>query len=102
MIGGMTMPPLINAGEGIEIIRINPIYSIDLKDTIRIKLWFSEGRHECKAHYIEIIVQNPNEVTFEFYQSKDNPTDTTIFTLKNVYSIDIERSLENSLNITAT
>jgi len=92
------MSSVITVGNGIDLIRINPAYSIDLKGTYRIKVLSDQGTFTCEAHYIEII-ENPEYSVLECYNSKDTPSDVTTFSFYKVESINLFKSSGHSLDI---
>ena len=95
------MSPVVTVGNGIDLIRINPAYSIDLKDDYRIRVSSDQGTFTCEAHYIEII-ENPDYLVLECYNSKDTLSDITTFSFYKVDSINITKSSERSLDLTIT
>jgi hypothetical protein len=95
------MSPVVTVGNGIDLIRINPAYSIDLKDAYRIRVSSDQGTFTCEAHYIEII-ENPDYLVLECYNSKDTPSDVTTFSFFKVESISLAKSSERSLDLVVT
>lgn len=92
------MSPVVTVGNGIDLIRINPSYALDLKDTHRIRVSSEQGTFTCEAHYIEII-ENPDCLVLECYNSKDTPSDVTTFSFIDVETINIIRSTERGLDL---
>ena len=95
------MSPVVTVGNGIDLIRINPAYSLDLKYAHRIRVSSDQGTFTCEAHYIEII-ENPDYLVLECYNSKDIPSDVTTFSFYKVESINITKSSERNLDLVVT
>ena len=89
----------ITADEGIELVRINPIYSINLKEDYHIKIIFERGTVDCVANYVEII-ENPANLVLEFYWAEDNPARVTTLSFAEVQAINFSRPQLNTLQIT--
>ena len=93
------MLPVITVGEGIELKRINPIYSIDLKEAFRIKVFFDAGMADCEANYIELI-ENPENVVLELYWAEENPVKVTTLSFSEIKAIKLSISQLKTLLIT--
>ena len=89
----------ITADAGIELVRINPIYSINLKEDSHIKIVFERGTVDCAANYVEII-ENPENLVLEFYWAEDTPAKVTTLSFAEVKAVNFSRPQANTLQIT--
>lgn len=96
--GNITVLPMITVDEGIKLKRINPIYAVDLEETVRIHVSFPAGAAACEANYIELL-ENADQIVFEFYGARENPLKITTLSFFAIREIKISRPQAKTLLI---